>query len=374
MPGEGLVDCNVTVSGKRIVEVTQKASKFDDVSVVDCDGFIVAPGLVDIHVHGAMGKSFNSADADDWNAIVDAHLVGGTTTTLPTLACDKPAAMAAALAVAQTIQSVRDIVGVHLEGPYLNPRQRGAHPQDLVRLPGRLALEELEPYFDVLSMVTLAPELEGALDLVTGLTAAGVLVAAGHTEAREAELFESQAHGLSHASHLWSAHSSLEKTPWRRLGLSEVVLSSDDMTAEVIADGSHVNAALLKIAYRCLGKERLCLVSDASAGTGLPLGSRFEMGGCTGVVIDGVALTLEGDAFCGSTSFLAHNVAFAVQEAGLPLVEAIEMASLTPARILGLDHSIGRVKPGYRANLTIFDQSLEVSGVVYDGKWVLPLR
>jgi N-acetylglucosamine-6-phosphate deacetylase len=148
----------------------------------------------------------------------------------------------------------------------------------------------------------------------------------------------------------------------------ETVLADDDLTAEVIADGFHVPAELLRIAYRCLGPDRLCLVSDASAGTGLPVGSTFAMGGVAGVVADGVALSRDGTAFCGSTSFLSDVLRYALREAGLPLVDAVRMATATPARVGGLPG--GRIVPGAPADLVVLGPDLAPRRVMARGRWL----
>jgi N-acetylglucosamine-6-phosphate deacetylase len=217
--------------------------------------------------------------------------------------------------------------------------------------------------------VTLAPELPGATDLIRALTARGVVVSAGHSAAGGAELAAAHRAGLRHVAHLWSGQSALRKDgPWRTPGLLEETLASTGLTAEVIADGVHVPAPLLRIAHRCLGPDRLCVVSDASAGTGLPPGTTFRMGAARGIVADGVAMSEDGGSFCGSTSFLADVLRYAVVRAGIPLVDAVRMATATPATVLGLADRIGSLGPGRVADLVVLDGDLRTRMVVRAGR------
>ncbi|MFF4159197.1 N-acetylglucosamine-6-phosphate deacetylase [Streptomyces sp. NPDC001678] len=339
--------------------------------VVDAGGDHVLPGLVDVHAHGAFGRTFNEAADDAWRTVLAAHTAAGTTGLLATLATDGPDAMAAALAVGHRVPPGSGLLGAHLEGPYLNPVFRGAHPHDALRSPGEESWRGLLPEPGFVRMVTLAPELPGAIPLVRELTGRGVVVSAGHSGASDEALAAARAAGLRHVAHLWSGQSALRKDgPWRRPGLLESVLASCGLTAELIADGRHLPAELVRIAHRCLGPDRLCLVSDASAGTGLPPGTTFTMGAARGVVAEGVALDHDGASFCGSTSFLSDVLRFTVLGAGVPLVEAVRMATATPARLLGLADRIGSLTPGLAADLVVLDRELRVRRVARGGRWL----
>lgn len=372
--GKKLLERDVIVHEGAIVDVRPRRRTYRGAQVVDCTNSVVVPGYWDIHVHGAHGDSFNSAEPSAWSAVADAHFASGSSTILPTLACDDLGKLCNALEAARAALPLLGLPGVHLEGPYISPEFRGAHPEEYLREVGDGSWTRLRPYLDVISSVTLAPELRGADQLIEELVSSGVAVAAGHTSARAVELEHAMRIGLRHVSHLWSAHSTLEKRPWRVLGLAEVVLASEDFSAEVIADGSHVTAELLRIAYRCLGPERLCLVSDASAGAGLDNGEQFAMGACTGVVRGDVAVTLDSRAFCGSTKFLSDIVKFALSEADLPLVDVIAMVTTTPATVLGAKSSAGQIAVGERANVNIVDRRGVVSAVMRDGEWLSARR
>ncbi|MER5355635.1 amidohydrolase family protein [Kitasatospora sp. NPDC002551] len=338
---------------------------------VDLDGDYVLPGLIDVHVHGALGRTFNEPDPDAWRTVLDAHAAAGTTGLLATLATDRPPALRAALRAGRRLPAGSGLLGTHLEGPYLDPRFGGAHPPDALRTPAQLPWPWLLAEADFVRMVTLAPELPGSAALIGALTDRGVVVSAGHSGATGRELTAARTAGLRHVAHLWSGQSTLAKDgPWRVTGLLETVLASEGLTAELIADGRHLPAELVRIAHRCLGPDRLCLVSDASAGTGLAPGSGFAMGAVRGVVADGVALGHDGASFCGSTSHLADVLRFTVQQAHVPLVEAVRMAATTPARVLGLADRTGALVPGLAADVVVLDRDLRVRRVARAGRWL----
>ncbi|APR75944.1 N-acetylglucosamine-6-phosphate deacetylase [Minicystis rosea] len=361
----------LTIRDGKIASLGERADR--DAEVKDARGGYVLPGLVDIHLHGAYGRTFNEASVDAWRETLAAHRAMGTTTAAATIATAPLDELVEVLRIAETLLAEREpgLSGVHLEGPYLSAAQRGAHGIDWLRHPADGSWQSLRPFWPAVRIATLAPELEGAALLIASLRAAGVVVSAGHSAAGPEVVRRARREGLTHFAHLWSGQSMLTKRgPWREIGLLETALGADEMTAEIIADGIHVPAELARIAYRCFGPDRLCLVSDASAGTGLLAGSHFHMGSACGVVGDKVAMSADGTAFCGSTSFLADVLRFSVVEAGIPLVDCVRMASTTPARILGLSGRVGAIAPGLSADLVIMDETLRVREVVQNGRWV----
>ncbi|WP_158675755.1 N-acetylglucosamine-6-phosphate deacetylase [Nocardia stercoris] len=342
--------------------------------LVDAAGGWISPGLVDLHLHGSAGHDFADAEPDSWAAILRAHLAAGTTTALATIASTSPAAARAALATAHELAGgpeALNLAGVHLEGPCLAGEQRGAHDRNHLREPREL-LEELTPIPPALRMVTLAPELPGAQQVITYLVRQGVVVAAGHSAATSAQLDAAKSAGLSHLSHLWSGQSTLTRPAAHRVpGLLEASLASDGLTAEIIADGHHLPRELLTIAHRCLGADRLCLVSDATAATGLPRGSQFRVGATTGVVHDGYATTLDGHSLCGSTTTLAGCVAEMRKRTDTSVPDILTMATATPARVLGRYPQKGSHIPGAAdGDAVVFTPDLEVAAVIIAGRLV----
>jgi N-acetylglucosamine-6-phosphate deacetylase len=371
---QGTRDADVVVEDGRIASLVAPGDGNPDGPVLDATGCLVLPGLVDIHLHGAGGTTFNDADPNAWRAVLDHHLAHGTTTAVATIMTDETAQLLALLDTARALLAPPDcppsLAGVHLEGPYLAAEQRGAHPMELLRTPDDGWWRELD--LDAIRIVTLAPELPGASTFIRACAARDVVVAAGHSSAGEEALAAAVADGLSHITHLWSGQSMLRKDgPWRVPGLCEAALSSDGLTGELIADGRHLPASLVRIGHRCLGPDRACLVSDASAGTGLTVGSRFRMGATDGVVADGVAVTADGASFCGSTSTLLDTLRYAVTHAGVPLEHAARMAATTSARVARLHQEVGALSPGLRADATILEpRTLALVAVVQQGRLV----
>ncbi|MFC8538538.1 N-acetylglucosamine-6-phosphate deacetylase [Streptomyces sp. NPDC057249] len=364
--GSAARDAVIAVHGGRVAEVAPAPKGGTDLLII--------PGLVDIHCHGAGGAGFDTPHPDTWRAVRAAHLRRGTTTLLPTLATATEDTMAAALATGRRLLADRTpgIAGLHLEGPFLAPEFRGAHAAELIRARVPAPLPPPADDLDGMRIITFAPELPGAEALLSACVDAGATASAGHTAATPEDLAKAAAAGLSHVAHLWSGHSRLTQDgPERRPGLLEAVLSSDTLTAEAIADGRHLTAELTRIAYRCLGPDRLCLVSDASPGAGLPDGASFTLAGGTATVRDGVARSSDGRTYCGSTSFLVDILRFAVRGAGIGLTDAVRMATTTPARVAGLAPGTGQVVEGGPATFVLLRPDLTVAGVVEDGERVV---
>lgn len=341
--------------------------------VLDAAGDLVGPGLVDLHLHGARGHDFTESDPAAWHHILAAHLRAGTTTALATLASTTAPATAAALATAAdllTAERAPTLAGVHLEGPCLSTDQRGAHDPAHLRTPGQL-LAELTPLPPFLQMVTLAPELPGANTLISYLVDHGVRVSVGHSQATPAQLQTARNRGATHLAHLWSGQSALTRPGVHRIpGLLEASLASDEFTAELIADGHHLPAELLTIALRCLGPDRLCLVSDATAGMGLRSGHTFHTGAATGHVHDGYATTTTANSLCGSVVALSSTLPRMRALTGASVGDVLTMATATPAKVLGRYPRIGTLLPGARANLTVWNAELTLASVVLDGRLV----
>jgi N-acetylglucosamine-6-phosphate deacetylase len=196
----------------------------------------------------------------------------------------------------------------------------------------------------------------------------GIVAAAGHSESREEDVLPAIAAGLRHIIHMWSAQSTtVRQGPWRKPGLLEVSLTDERLTGELIADGKHLPPTLMKLAYKCLGPDRLCAISDATSGAGLPEGARFRMGGMEYEVCDGVGMLFDRTAFAGSTTLLNQMIPILVDQAGIPLVEAVRMASLTPARVIGMDGRKGSLEAGKDADIAVFNDDFSPWCVIIGG-------
>lgn len=324
------------------------------------------PAFVDLHVHGGAGADFMDASVEAVRAVTSFHARHGTgALAATTLSASSPEVTAALQAIAASRRQGRagaEIVGVHLEGPYLSPRRCGAHDPSALRAPDseelRSWLREIE---GLPAVVTLAPELPGALEMISELHQR-VIFAIGHTEATFEEAAEGLARGARHFTHLFNAMAPLHH---RRPGAAGAALASPSATAELIADGMHLHPALLGLAARALGG-RAVLVTDAIRACGMPEGSyalhRHE------VTVAGGAARLADGTLAGSVLTMAAAVRNGVRHTGLPLEQIAPMASEIPARLLGLSRK-GRLAAGFDADLVVLgDPSLEVERVFLGGE------
>lgn len=346
-----------------------------DIEQVDAGGRLITPGLVDIHIHGAHGSSFNEASAEAFGTILQANVRAGVTSVLATTATAPiPQLMACLETAEQWMKSPgqgANLLGVHVEGPYFALSQVGAQDPANIRTPDDGQYEQLLEWQEIIRIFTYAPELPGALTLTKRLNELGIVAAAGHSAAREEDILPHFPLGLRHFIHIWSGQSTtVREGPWRKPGLLEVSLTAEHVTVEMIGDGKHLPPTLMRLAYKCIGADRLCLISDATSGAGLPDGARFRMGEMEYVVGDGVGMLLDYTAFAGSTTLLSQVVRTVVEQVGVPIVEAVRMASLTPARVIGVDDRKGSLAAGKDADVVIFDRDFRPWQVMVGGRWL----
>ena len=342
---------------------------------IDVGGRLIAPGLIDIHIHGAVNHSFNDATPAAFAAITQETARRGITSLLATTATDSIENLLAALELAErwmaASQTGSQLLGVHVEGPYFSMAQRGAQDPAHIRNPDDGTPELLLAYHPNIRIMTFAPELPGALALTKQLVDLGIVAAAGHSAAREDEVAGLIDAGLGHMIHLWSGQSTtVRQGPWRKPGLLEVALTDERLTGEIIADGKHLPPTLMKLAYKCLGPDRLCAISDATSGAGLPEGARFRMGGMEYDVHEGVGMLLDRTAFAGSTTLLNQMLPILINQVGIGLVEAVRMASLTPARVIGRADRKGSLAAGKDADIVIFHEDFMPWRVIIGGRLV----
>lgn len=355
----------VLLEGDRIVAVDlpERVPIPEDADLTDAGGQIVAPGLVDIHVHGGDGGDFTDGEVSAVQLGASRHLRDGVTSMLATTATAPLdhvwQAFDAIIDVMQARQRGQArILGIHMEGNFFPESQRGAHAAELLGMPNAEQVERIYGYVPWLKRVTLAPELDGADQLISGLARRDVVVSAGHSDALYDQVCCAMALGVSHVTHLWSAMSMVRRIgPKRHAGLLEAALVEDGLTGEIIADGYHLPTSLMRMAYRMKGVERLCIISDGMRASGLGPG-RYDVGGIQADVEAGydVAVTLDRKAFAGSISTLGRCLRHMVHVVGISLVDALRMATETPARIMGLDQ-VGRLSQGCLADLVILDRA-----------------
>lgn len=340
-------------------------------NTIDAAGALISPGLIDLHLHGGFGSSFGDGDPEQIRTLTEGLARRGISTvqaSLVSLSTPRLAAMINFLADRLGPKQGRTaIAGIHLEGPFLSRQQAGAHDPETLRSPSHDDLELLLRHGDAVSMITIAPEVAGVEELITRCTQRGILTAIGHSNGEQRHFDRAVAAGSSHVTHLWSGQSNLtRKGPWRVPGMVEASLASG-LTAEIIADGRHLPLTLLEIARRCVG-ERLVVVSDATAGAGMPEGYRYPLGTVQCRVADGVGMVEGKDVFGGSTTLLDEMLRYLVG-LGWPLHEVLPMMTSTPAAILGR-RDLGVLAPGARADLVLWNPDLTARQVIIGGRVV----
>jgi N-acetylglucosamine-6-phosphate deacetylase len=350
----------LVVRDGRIAEIRPQTSRTKN-EIVDLGGNYLSPGFVDLHIHGALGRDTMEASAAAFRAICDYHASGGTTSLLLTTATAPLTAIVNVLnAVRDCRSSIKQIAGVHVEGPFISRARRGAQREEFIQDPTATAVEQLLDYADVIKRVTLAPELPGALEVIDGFCARQINVSGGHSEAWDDEARAAFAHGMRSVTHTFNCMSSARRRGIRRIaGLLEFALSEPQINCELIADGHHVAATLIKMLYRAKGARGISLVTDATAGAGLPEGSRFSLFGNDCIVEDGVCLLADGSALAGSASRMIDLVRTLVRDVDVALHEVIAMATKNPAREIGLERK-GRLEAGADADLVVISPALEV--------------
>ena len=374
LPDQVVENCALLVSDGIISGVTAHLDSSSDTDVVDVGGRYISPGLIDIHIHGAAGATFNDPTAESFRTITDTCLARGITSVLATIATaaipDLIASLAMVRAWCASPRSGSTVLGAHLEGPYFSLTQRGAQDPNHIRNPDDGTVDALLAYSDIMRIMTFAPELPGAAALASRLADCGVIPAMGHSDAKDTDVFKAMECGARHAIHLWSGQSStVREGAWRKPGILEASLASDVLTGEMIADNRHLPPTLMKLAWKCFGPDRLCLISDATSGAGLPEGSPFMMGEMEYVIEGGVGMTLDRTSFAGSSTLLNQMIPIVRDEVGIPLPEAVRMASLTPARLIGVDAQKGSLESGKDADIAIFDDTFNAWRTMIGGQW-----
>ncbi len=360
----------VLVDGARITAIVDALDeRTRGAAVVDLAGRRLLPGFIDVQVNGGGGVLFNDAPTvDGIRAIAAAHVRFGTTGFLPTLISDNLGVVATAIAAvdAAIAAGVPGVLGVHIEGPYLSAERKGVHDAAHFLELGHAAVALLSSLKRGVTLVTLAPERSDTA-VIARLAAAGVIIAAGHTDATAAEIAAAQRHGLSGFTHLFNAMSQLTA---REPGAVGAALSEDQSYCGIIVDGKHVDPRVLKVALRAKRHDRFILVTDAMPAVGSQ-SANFQLQGRTIRVVGDYCIDEHG-TLAGTALDMSRAVSNAVSLLGLPLEEAVRMASDYPARFLGLGGSHGRIEPGLRADFAVADTSGNIQETWIGGRRVAP--
>ncbi len=368
----------VKIAGGRITAVGSEAQTEGE--VIDLAGGYLAPGYVDLHVHGGAGADFMDGTEEAFRTICQAHARHGTTSLLPTTTVARHEQHLAFLEVCRKLKKAGTggarILGAHFYGPYFAPEARGCHPAEPVRPPRAEEYEQYLRYADCLATATVAPELPGAEAFVRACRQRSIRCNAGHSYATFEQMEAAIGWGVRHVDHLFCAMSDRARlrqsqTYPMRGGVMEATLYFDELTTEVIADGKHLQRELLLLAYKIKGPDRLALVTDCNRALDMPDGEYIfgpKDGGESILRRDGVGLMPDGKALASGVVGMDECVRTFHRLTGVPLVETIRMATLTPARIAGWDREIGSIEPGKRADLLVLDPDLRVQAVYIDGE------
>ncbi|GAA3841804.1 N-acetylglucosamine-6-phosphate deacetylase [Sphaerisporangium flaviroseum] len=361
---EGVHEGWITIEDGRFTHIGQGQAPRDGHSL---GGRYVVPGFVDIHTHGGAGGSFPSGDQEEARRVAAFHAGHGTTTIMASLVTASLADIARATALLADLCDDGLLAGIHFEGPYIARARCGAHDPALLRDPSAGELSELlKAGRGHVRMLTIAPELPGGLDTIRTAVSEGVIAALGHSDATYEQAIAGIEAGCTVATHLFNA---LPPLHHREPGPMAALLEDERVTVELINDGVHVHPAMLRLAASVAGRSRTALITDAMAATGMGDGT-YRLGSMEVEVSGGVARLVEGGSIAGST--LTMDIAFrrAVLEVGLPVAEAAEMASLTPARVLGVDDRVGSISVGKDADLVVLDDDLTLHAVMRQGTWL----
>jgi N-acetylglucosamine-6-phosphate deacetylase len=363
----GLVDDRcVLVEGGRIVDIVGPGdARCTTAQQRDLGGNLLLPGFVDSQVNGGGGVLFNGAPSvEAIRAIGSAHRKFGTTGFLPTLISADLDVVADAIKAVQAALAagVPGVLGIHIEGPFLNVERKGIHDPGKIRELDQGAVELLTSLRGGRTLVTLAPEMTTPA-MIKKLVIAGVVVSAGHTNATYEQIRGALQEGLTGFTHLFNAMSQLTG---REPGVVGAALDDPDSWCGIIVDGEHTDPVVLRISMRCKRHDRFMLVTDAMPSVGTNNKS-FDLQGRK-ITVSGHLCLDEDGRLAGSNIDMASCVRNAVSLLGLPLPEAVRMASLYPAEFLGLAHDIGRIAPGYRANFVLADEQLQVLDTWIDGQ------
>jgi len=366
---------DIYISDGKILDVTDNELFFD--KEINAQGNYVSPAFIDTHIHGADGCDFLDGEAGDYIKIAEAVAKHGAGTIFPTITSsdwDKMKKSFEAFKEAQKINhNGANMLGLHLEGPYFSPNQAGAQDPDKIRFFDKNEYEKILDITDDIIRWTGAPELPGSKEFGKTLLKKGIFACIGHSDADSECVGEAFKNGFTHVTHLYSCTSTVHrKNAYRYAGIVEAAYLNDDMSVEIIADGIHLPADLLKLVYKIKGADKTVLITDSMRGAGLPdgesiLGSKDD--GLKVIIEDGVAKLPDRSCFAGSVAFCDRLVRNMIKMAEVDIIDAVKMITLTPARIFNIKNK-GRIEKGYDADIVIFDDDIDIKTTIINGKTV----
>ncbi|MGN6343237.1 MAG: N-acetylglucosamine-6-phosphate deacetylase [Ginsengibacter sp.] len=368
----------IVISGKKILSIDKEDTEVAGAKVIDAKGNYVSPGFIDIHVHGGGGHDFMDGSESGFLKIAETHAQYGTTSMFPTTLTSSKEELFQTLAIYENANKKNingaQFLGMHLEGPYISMNQRGAQDGRYIRNPDPSEYKEILSATSSIKRWSSAPELQGSIELGKYLVSKNILPAIAHTDAIYEEVVEAFQNGYSLITHLYSAMTGVtRRNAFRYAGVIESAYLIDGMDVEIIADGVHLPAPLLKLVYKIKGADRIALITDAMRAAGMPEGESVlgsVHNGLTVIVEDGVAKLPDRSSFAGSVATTIRLLKTMVTIAGVPLTDAVKMLTLTPARIMNVLETKGQLSSGKDADIVIFDEEFIVEKTMVQGRIV----
>ncbi|WP_199120450.1 N-acetylglucosamine-6-phosphate deacetylase [Pedobacter sp. ASV28] len=377
-PAGVLKNGTLVIANGKIADISTKNIALENVLEIDAKGKYVSPGFIDMHVHGGGGHDFMDNTLEAFLTIAKTHTQYGTTALMPTtLSCEKEDLLTT-LAIYEEADAVNregaDFIGIHIEGPYFAMSQKGAQDPRYIRNPDPAEYKEILAASKHIKRWSAAPELPGTIEFGQFLKQNKVLAAIAHTDAIYEEVVRAYVVGFNHATHFYSCMSGVSRrNAFRYAGVIESAYLLDGMTVEIIVDGVHLPAPLLKLIYKIKGAERTALITDAMRGAGMPEGKSILgslKGGLEVIIEDGVAKLPDRTAFAGSVATADRLVRNMMTLADVPLLDAVKMASVTPAKILNIQDKKGELVKGKDADIVIFDEEISINTTIVKGNVV----
>lgn len=377
-PSRIIENGTLLITGDTITGISTEDIAASGATEIDAKGNYVSPGFIDIHIHGGGGHDFMDGSETAFLKIAETHARFGTTSMVPTTLTSTREDLLNTLDIYKQAHHKNSMgarfLGMHLEGPYFSPAQRGAQDARFIRNPDPDEYKAIIAYSDVIRRWSAAPELPGSIAFGQYLKSKGIIAAMAHTDAIYEEALVAFENGYTLATHLYSCMSGVtRRNAYRYAGVIESAYLIDEMDVEIIADGIHLPAALLQLVYKIKGAGKTALITDAMRGAGMPPGESILGNIYTGmkvIVEDGVAKLPDRSAFAGSVATTDRLVRTMMDLGQVPLPEVIQMMSLTPAKIMGIADRTGTLVEGKQADVIIFDDDVNVQTTIVNGNVV----
>ena len=361
---------SVIIENNKIKAVSNIDLHIVDAEIIDAKGCYVVPGGIDLHTHGGGGRDFIEGSEDAFRAAVNAHMKHGTTTIYPTLSSSTLPSIEAACQICQKLMAEENspVLGLHIEGSYINPKQAGAQNPVLIKAPLPDEYETLLNKYSCIRRWDVAPELQGSVEFITECRKHGVLTALTCTRATYEDVVAAHDAGLSHAAHFYNAMPVVYKEhEFKVPGTVESVYALQDMTVEVIADGIHVPPVMLNVVYQIKGVEKTALITDSLAYAA----SEGNVSSEPSVILeDGVCKLADHSALAGSIATMDVLIRTCIHKAEIPMVDVFRMVSETPAKIMGIFDRKGSIEEGKDADIMMFDDDIDLTYVMQMGNEV----